>query len=610
MLITPGFKYEIIDQSRNPKLPVIEQTQPLFLMAVSADKGPEEMRVVSQENFFKLYGEDKNYYVKHGQPLLQAAATVDNGGIILLKRVVADDATLANLTIVAKVTEVKTQKTNSNGESLYTDATTGQETTVAEGNTPIMITSCSIKYEQVTVPNVKDLNSIMTTIENDHETETSFALFTMIDNGRGLSAKKFRINPDYNKSKHKPYMIYNLDVIENSRVIETLPFCLDPDIIEANVNRSLKNVLQLYSNQLVAHLYEDQVLAFYNKVATLSGNTPEYCRENDLLFAKERKAVAMKNVTIDLTEEEGDLSYVYGIGLAEGSNGAFGEKPFGTNAYTEQLVNFFNGTFDTTIYDLDNYKIDLIVDANYPAEVKREIEKLVTFREDLFYFRDLGIGLRTMEDILAADQDSIKNKFCATYLLSYDVMDPYTRKQIPVTVGYSLSKMLVNHFKNGRTRPVAGEAYNMILTDAIKGTINFIPKIIPQYNQKDMLTEARINYASYFEDKLVLETQFTSQEEPTQLSHICNVLGIQEIIKAVRTRCPKIRYSFIDGEDLETYKDDVALVLRKYTSNFKDLKLIYLKDDAMVANNVFYAAIEVRFRNFVQTEYFKVYALN
>lgn len=609
-MITPGFKYEIIDQSNNPTIPSTEVPQPLFLMAASSDKGPEDMRVVTDKDFFKLYGDkDSNYFTKHGQPLLQAAVTAHNGGKILMKRVVADDAYLANTSIVAKISKSETQKVNDEGQPLYTDKSNGQETTTADGNEAIMVKSCTIKYEQVSVPSVKVLQSIITEIENNHEDETTFPLFTIIDNGRGVSNKKFRINPDYNDSKFKTYMKYNFDVIENSKVVETIKFSFDPDVVEANINRSLQNVLQLYSNQLVAKVYEDQIAAFIKAVAEASGNTEEYCKGNDLLFGKERKSVPLKNIKINLEDDLGNLSYVYGLSLPNGTNGAFGDKPFGKEAYNQQLIKFFNGTFDDTIFDLDNYKLDLLVDANYPAEVKREIEKLVIFREDLFYLRDLGVGLRTMEDILAADKNSAKNKFCASYLMSYDIIDPFTKKQIPVTVGYSLCKLLIEHFRNGRTRPLAGEIYGMILTDAIPGTVNFIPKITPEYDQKQQLTDARINYATYFDDKLVLETLFTSQEEPTQLSYINNILAIQEMIKAVRTRCPKIRYSFIDGKDLLNYKEDVEIVLRKYVSNFKTLKLVYLQDEAMVANKVFHAAIEVRFRDFVQTEYFKVYAL-
>lgn len=607
-MFKPGFKYEIIDNSTTPVIPKIESQMPLFLTAFSADKGPEEMVIVNSDNFFNLFGTDKNYYVKHGQPLLQAAAIVESGGTLLAKRVVAEDATLANITIVAKVTEREEQKRNEEGELIYVDSI-GHETTEASGNTSVMIKKCVIKYEPVYTASAKNMNEVVINGE-DQAGDSEFPIFTITDNGRGLSKKKIRISPDYTESRKKEYMKYSIDIIEDNEILETIPFCFDPDISESNENRSLQNVINKFSSQLKCRLYEDQVFGLLEKVASIAGETVEYYKNNDILFGKERKAIPMANIEIDLTSDENNLSYIYGLELKEGSNGEFGEAPFGKTQYNKALVNFFNGKFDDKIYDLDNYKLDLIVDANYPAEVKREIERLVTFREDLFYIRDLGIGLKNIDDIIAADAESLKNKFCATYLTSYDIIDPYTRKQVPVTIGYTLAKLLIRHFDNGRTRPLAGELYGMVLSDAIEGTVNFIPKVTPSYDQKEQLLEARINYASYFDNKLILETLFTSQELQTQFSYINNVLAVQEIVKALRTRCPKTRYSFIDGEDLETYKEDVNMVLSKYTSNFKTLKMTYLQDQAMVSNNIFYAAIEVTFRNFVQTEYFKIYALS
>jgi hypothetical protein len=106
-----------------------------------------------------------------------------------------------------------------------------------------------------------------------------------------------------------------------------------------------------------------------------------------------------------------------------------------------------------------------------------------------------------------------------------------------------------------------------------------------------------------------LETLYTSQEKHTQFSYLNNILAIQEVVKAVRRRCPKIRYSFTDGDNLEEYKKDVESVLDNYSNNFMSLSMEYIADPAYISNKIFYAAIKVKFKNFVQTEYFKVIAL-
>lgn len=609
----PRTIFEIIDNSEIPAIPAAGIVQPLFMLAFSSEKGPESLRITKGNMFNKLYGDDISF-VKHGQPLLQAALIAANGGTILAKRVVAENSTLANTAVIAKVKAKEVQKTNSKGELLYTDKETREETTKAEGNEKIMITAAEIVYECKSVEDMKDLESVKTEIEKEADSKGEkdstfvYPLFIIADNGRGVSNKRFRISPDYNTSKNAEYMTYIFSTIEKNKVTESFTFSMNPDVIEAGFNKSLDNGIKRLSNQLISKLFESNVYAFVEKVAEISENSVEYCVNNDLLFGRDRRGNLIPSVVVDL-KNGANLSYTYGIDLENGSNGDFGTAPFKTEAYKQQLVKVFDGTFSNEIYDVDNYKIDLIVDANYPIEVKRAIESFVEFREDFMYIRDMGLNVKSIDEILSANLDNSKSKYCATYHTSYDIIDPYTKKQISVTIGYSLTKLLMEHFKNGRNRPVAGQLYNMVIPEAIEGTVNFLPKITPAYDQKETLSDAKINYASYFDGLLTLETLYTSQEKNSQFSYVNNILAIQEVIKAIRTRCPKIRYSFMDGEDLEKYKEDVQAVLSKYSNNFLQLKLVYTKDESMLANKIFYATLQVRFRNFVQTEYFKVYAL-
>src|SRR5574344_2451000 len=82
----------------------IEQVDniPLFAHVSSFDRGPEDLRIVSGQLFYDLYGSKMNFS-KHGQPALQAANIIDGGGQLLIKRLVADNALLANVIFVASV---------------------------------------------------------------------------------------------------------------------------------------------------------------------------------------------------------------------------------------------------------------------------------------------------------------------------------------------------------------------------------------------------------------------------------------------------------------------------------------------------------------------------
>ena len=107
----------------------------------------------------------------------------------------------------------------------------------------------------------------------------------------------------------------------------------------------------------------------------------------------------------------------------------------------------------------------------------------------------------------------------------------------------------------------------------------------------------------------VVESLYTSQTRYTQLSFANNVIAVQEVIKRIRTRCPAIRYSFIDGDDLAEYKARVEEIIAPYRPNFRTLALEYMQDAYYTENKIFYATLVVQFRDFVQTEYFKIVAI-
>lgn len=226
----PGTTIRLIDQSATTN--VVEDTlvRPLFLQLFTSDKGPENLRAVHGNDFFKLYGSTPSFK-KHGQPLIQAAEIIKAGGELLCKRVVAEDATLANLVIVAKVSSEQTQKTDSAGKPLYIDASTGVETTDSNNgeNERVLINIAKVKYDAISIKGVKSIEEVkayastivkdeldmeFTGYDNvtrvgDALTDTNpvgqvndtddedfdkyiYPLFVVTDNGRGASSKRFK----------------------------------------------------------------------------------------------------------------------------------------------------------------------------------------------------------------------------------------------------------------------------------------------------------------------------------------------------------------------------------------------------------------------------------
>ena len=610
---------------------------PVFMTAFASPKGTEDTGFYTSENFYKEFGSDINFE-KYGQAFLQAERTIRAGGKLLCKRVVAEDSTLANIAIVAHIKKTKVQKTDAEGRLLYTNEdghetteakttlTTGSEEegnleTVEVDNTPVYLDtpSCEVSYTAHSIQNKKTLNDVVNEIESSDEyykneaesEEVSFPLFVLTETGRGISGKRFRITQNTTLSKHADFTYYNFELLEDSKVTESFTFALDPDTMVNATNISIQNVIRTSSYQLQCKMFDSYIAEFLDKVADFSGNTIDYVKANDILFGvqKGKSAVSLTGITIG--SDSYNFAYEYGNDLKNGSNGAFGNYPLKTDSYKEQLVKFFGGETTNTIYDLDNYKIDAILDANYPDEVKRKIEELAAFREDLVFFEDMGTSMTTLAQITDANAKAKHDKTVYLNHLSYDILHPYTNKQVRVTYTYTFATLLVDHFNNGRIRALAGKRYGITIPEAIDGTVNFIPMTTPLVREKDTLVDNKINYGVYYDGTLVIETQYTSQEANTQLSFVNNVLGAQEVVKKVRSKCPLIRYAFLEGqENLLKYKEDVQAVLDTISGNFKSLTMEYFEDTTMLNNKVFYAGIVIEFKNFVQKEYFKLTTLS
>lgn len=596
-----------LSQINQTKTTMQEDYQPLTMMVSSSEKGPEElMLITSPEEFESLYGSN-NKFESHGQPIIQAKAILDAGGALLFKRLVASDASLANLILLLKIKSEETQKVDENGNLLYLDSETGFETTDVT-DTPLLETNVYLKWDVSTVSNASDYKDVKikaAELLDEHATDGyyTYPMFCFCDNGRGVSQKRVKIIPDYTASKNLDFIMYKVQCVEGSTIIEGNTFSADPSVIYNNMSKSMnKTLLTQIRCEIIDNITESAV----SKIADLAGYTYNELIKTDFLFGRSKDNKELPSIILE--DDSVPLNYVNGILLQQGDNGAFGNHPFGSNDYIQQGIKFWSGEYTDDIFDIDRYQIDFIPDANYPSEFKRQIEELVDLREDAFYFRDLGLGLSTLDQIIDADKASSKNKFCASYLTTYDVYDPVTRKQVNVTMMYDFAPLLVNHFANGRFRPLAGEFNNLILTSAIEGTVNFIPKITKTVNQKTMLEDTRINYAAYNGASLVVETLYTSQELYTQLSYINNVLSIQEVAKAIRLFCPKVRFQFADGSDFSAYKEAIEPIITKYRSNFKELTFIYTQNPEMANQKIFSADLEFLFNNFVQSEIFNIYA--
>lgn len=644
----PGTIINWHDQSASAN--VIEETiiRPLYFQLFTSDKGPEGLHTVHGNEFFSLYGSTPSFK-KHGQPLIQAAEIIKAGGELLCKRVVAENAALANLVVVAKVSSEEVQKVDAAGKPLYIDATTGKETTDSNGgqNERVMINTAKIKYDAVSIKGVKTLNEVKTYAEQllkdelESEGYTSYEdvtkvgdpltdentvgqvldtedpdvnkyiypLFVVADNGRGVSSKRFKITPDYVVSKNLDFQLYKLHFIGDAEAEnEYVWFNFQDNVIYLDKNRSL-DMIGKELTQIKASSFEDSIDLFIKRLAAITGIDEAQLNSIDAVFGCNRKGEKLAQITID--EEGYVLNSDLGMMLQEGDNGDFGENPIEAPTYGAELVKVINGEYDDSIFDRDRYMIDVCLDANYPAEVKKAIYDLAQFREDFVFFRDYGTDLTSYETIQQNYYSLPKSKFVADYCQAWDVIDPWTKKQITVTAPFSIATRLVTHLNDRRSAPPCGILYNFTFPEVVEGTATFIPKVTPTVDQKTLLVDMSINYASHINGVLTLETAYTTQEgNRTQLGYINNILAVTRVIHNIRTECPKIRYSFITDTDLEKYREEVNKVILRSNDDFAEIYMEYMQDEVMAANKIFEANIFVKFKNFEQQEIFNIYTLS
>ena len=668
----PSTKFEIVDRSYINSLTVVNEDsvdRPYMMQVFAAPKGPEEWQNgIMSKKFYNYYG-DVPVFTKYGQPLLQATMLASEGARMVTKRVVSDEATLANILVYAEVNRKTEQKLTDEGDPVYYDVNGVETTEVDLANTNTTSTDaygifdatgvdcavtdkCQVTFHAETysfgycdatregmkkwkaailnddkykhdapigsVGTINDLNPI----ENEDAAIVGsvYPLFLITDNGRGVSNKSVKIYVDETARRPIAYTRYIIDVYEEGKRLEQIAFTLNPDQTENGVNVSIENSIKVNSDQLRSIVFYDSLVNFVQQVEEVSGLSYETLMKYDLLYNTDAYGKPIKdskgNRVYEASWADGvNFASGTGIHLDGGDNGLFGNNPLQSHEYEDKLCEAFYNYSDE-IYDLDNFDVYMIADANYPQSVKRKIEEYVAFRDDVYYMRDMGTeGLTTIASIQEKDELNSEDRAVGTYHCYYDIIDPISKKQITVTSTYLNAIRFVEHYMNGLARPFCGIRYGVTFPEVIDGTVNFYPKITPNSlsgDQKQIIDDMRINYCAYYSGRLVLETNYTSQRKNTELDFMCNVLAIQNLIRKIRKRCPKIRYAFFtdntgnSSNSFSKYIEDVQSVIDECAPNFATITLTYEQNNVYENNKIFYAAIEVSNPDWIQAERFKI----
>ena len=409
----PGTIVNWYDQSEFPQENTIAEVDnsPLFMVVSSFDKGPEELMEVSGEDFNSLFG--TMYFDKHGQNAIQAQRIINAGGRLLVKRVVAEDSTLANIVFTATVTAAEEQKVDEDGNKIYLDEN-GEETTT-ESENPVIVKTASVKWAASSIAGCKTFEEVETKVLEMLDEEAGvYPVMFFVDNGRGSSKKAIRLIPDYNTSKGVGQTFYTGAVFEGTTSTESTVLTFNPDVIQVgNAYGLTKETMTQVRGEVIPVVYE----AYVSKLATSTEIPEETLKGYDLIYGYTYKGESLSNITIDA--ESIDMNTDFGVELKEGSNGEFGDKPVETDAWKNEMIKVWKGQYTEEVWDVDTHKICAVVDANLPFEVKEAISEFVNFRQDCVFFRDLGLDLDTFTAIQQAyDKNTIRSRFISEYFTS------------------------------------------------------------------------------------------------------------------------------------------------------------------------------------------------
>ena len=490
---------------------------------------------------FALYGQ-AGYNV--------AAALKTNYAAAYVMRVMPEDATFANLVVMANY-----------GTGEVTDEETGEAS-------PVM----NITYSFKTIENATTLEELETAVEalkeydpNDDGTYTN-PLFYVYQTGRGKFGNATRIRMADVTAYDDPdttNRMYRLDVLQmsNKLVRQEYAFgCFNPALFDAISQESLYladliNDVENGMTKVNIGIIDSTV----NKMVDMYNETFDTKETNstlDIMFGANMDGTANNNLNI-----VNDLINTDGISLNSGDDGSLDESnPDRDEAIEKCLLKAYSidkdDCYDKRIMSRYATPVDFALDANFPESVKKQMVALALKRKwDCMTYIDSGL-LSTVEETinwLEEMQDYCGNNVIRE-LHHFKIRDvDYTGKTIPVTTTYYLAGKIPKHFKTrGLNTPMVLEDARVF--DYVKGT--FLPVIDP--DEDDIKSQIYTLRGNYYENVKYGVSQrgccITTQKETSDRLDEFNEYILQLAVKkAVEIMRAKI-YKFGEPDDRAMYK--------------------------------------------------------
>ena len=606
-----------------------------------------------RDEFVKKFG--MGPFSKYGQPLLNAyiAASTDAATLHVLRVTGANDKR-ANLHVYAayKIETIGTEGVDAGSDPWNTVPQAANK--VKRMKVQFLATTTS---EQTGLTSVEDLvkvgeGSPAEKAKPTLDGYTVLHLFSVAATGKGEFGNNLaiRIAPG-TRDKTMEFKTHEFIVFENNEFSESVNVCFYPDAIlgkhnyaaDVQINdddKALDNlrigvnynnfadIADKYATEVLSSITAvPEVMAAYRKAMNMSEGKaateldaalPLDPTTFDVLTGMNKNLMAMLpsggnpsiiNYVIEAIPEEGGKANLINPQATAGNKllSGVGDGSLTSSERDEVYSKAFRGEIDPMIKSTNRYKVDMILDANYSAEVKKELIALTIQRSDCICYLDCGNKLDSKESPLQLVESY--GPTSVDRLISIDgykatIVDPYAKRLIDVSSTALLADHLPRHFfmHNGKHIPFAGGKYGAM--PELRAH-NIFP-VMDESLDKELMNEmynSRINYAQVTPKGTVIRaTQQTRQAIASNLSELSNMHIILDIKRDCEELVAQNNYNFFSARELAAFNKDAQELLRKYgDTQVEDITATFDSSDFEEEQGILHLYIDVRHKKLIKS---------
>jgi hypothetical protein len=209
------------------------------------------------------------------------------------------------------------------------------------------------------------------------------------------------------------------------------------------------------------------------------------------------------------------------------------------------------------------WPFDVILDANYPLEVKTAMNQMAAvMRGDLVYIADLGFTANPAQAIERRDTlAQFSDIYTAIYAQDYVIFDTFAGKRVRVTTPYFCAQKMPYVDRNfGIHWPFVGPR---------RGVISGFQQMSwnPNDAWQERLYKRQINYTKRDPKRTMLFGQLTSQTVVSALSDLSHVRALLRIQRDVEIMMEDYQFEFINANTLTAANSALNAYLNMWIEN-------------------------------------------